>query len=585
MKYPPELENSILRRLLSQTTEAYEEQLSELHAEKEFHQITLEAIVDGVITTTSSGQVHSLNPVAEQLTGWTVQSAAGKELSEVFHLVDIDGNRIDLRLNDDLITQKTEAVLVRADQRRFSVEFSSSPLHDRLHNLIGRVIVFQDVTERRLMQLQLSHEATHDSLTGVLNRRAFDQRLREAFATVVRTGEPHGLCYLDLDRFKLVNDTCGHFAGDELLRQITALIQEKIGSAGALARLGGDEFAILVPAADRDGITAIATDVFEAIKDFTFHWGERRFDITASFGVVPVNAEFETVDQVMSAADHCCYRSKASGRNRIIVFDQSDRQLQKRHDQLDWVGRLGKILNEDALSLHAQRIHPLSKGTPVDFFEILIRLDDGHGTFLPGEVINAAESYGLMPELDRWVIARALSLLGSAPPAGPFLCSINLSSLSVADPSLAGFIEDAIERNQIAPESICFEISETATMSNLAHARQLVDRLRNHGCRLALDDFGAGMSSLAHLREIHFDFVKIHQTFITDIVNDPQDLAMVEAIHQFAHILGMRTIAESVTNRDVLRELERIGIDYGQGFGLSEPVALSRIVNSDESSS
>lgn len=579
MSYPPELENAILRRLLSQTTEAYEEQLSELHAEKEFHQITLESIVDGVITTNHEGQVHSLNPVAEQLTGWELRSARGKLLSEVFRLVDIEGAPVEIRLDDDRAKQKTEAILVRPDDRKFSVEFSSSPLHDRLSNLIGGVIVFQDVTERRLMQLQLSHEATHDSLTGVLNRRAFDQRLRAALGEVTRTGASQGLCYLDLDRFKLVNDTCGHFAGDELLRQVTALIQEKIAHSGVLARLGGDEFAILVPDAGREAIISIAEDVFSAIRNYRFSWGERSFDITASVGVVPITSRFETVDQVMSAADHCCYLSKERGRNRLQVFDPDDEGLRKLHHQLDWVARIETILQEDSLSLHGQEIHPLSIDSSIHFFEVFIRVDDGHGTFLPGEVINAAESYGLMPKVDRWVVGQTMKTLGEAAMKHDFLCSINLSALSLSDPDLVGYIEQSLHENRVSAESVCFEISESATIANISEARRLVERLRSRGCRFAVDDFGAGMSSLAHLREVRFDFVKIHQTFINDIVNDPQDYAMVEAIHQLAHILGMKTIAESVSKADVVQALERIGVDYGQGFSLSQPRELSDIVN------
>ena len=577
MSYPPELENTILRRLLSQTTEAYEDQLSELHAEKEFHQITLESIIDGVITTNADGLVHSLNPVAEQLTGWPTRKAKGRHLAEVFRLVDIEGNAVTIGFADDRASDKNEATLVRQDDRRFSVEFSSSPLHDRMNNLIGCVIVFQDVTERRLMQLQLAHEASHDSLTGVLNRRAFDQRLRSVLSRT-GTGENYGLCYLDLDRFKRVNDTCGHFAGDELLRQITALIQDRIGNAGVLARLGGDEFAILVPDTSRNDISAIAEQIFEAIRDFRFSWGERTFDVTASVGVVPIGSQFVTVDQIMSAADHCCYLSKEQGRNRIHVFDPNDEELSKRHDQLDWVARIERILEDDALSLHAQKIHPLTRQEDLAFFEVLIRVDGGSETFLPGEVINAAESYGLMPRVDRWVVGRTMEILGDEPRTTEFLCSINLSSLSLSDPELISFIERTLDRNRIRPDSICFEISEAATITNLTQARRLVERLRSRGCRFALDDFGAGMSSLAHLRQIEFDFVKIHQTFITDIVNDMQDFAMVEAINQLAHILGMKTIAESVTNREVLEALTRIGVDYGQGFGLSEPMALHAVL-------
>ncbi|MDX1583871.1 MAG: EAL domain-containing protein [Thermoanaerobaculia bacterium] len=578
MSYPPGLENAILKRLLSQTTEAYEEQLSALHAEKEFHQITLDSIVDGVITTNEAGMVHSLNPFAENLTGWRSDDAKGRPLTDVFAAVNVDGEPIEIAAaRADTRQRKEEATLVRHDGRRFSIEFSSSPLHDRQRNLIGQVIVFQDVTERRLMQLLLAHEATHDSLTGVLNRRAFDQRLRESLRSVSRSDETYGLCYLDLDRFKLVNDTCGHFAGDELLKQVTTLIQTRVGRSGILGRLGGDEFAILTPQADAESAEKTARNIFEAIGEYVFAWGEKRFDVTTSMGVVVITSEFDTVDQVMAAADHCCYLSKELGRNRIQFYDPEDPEAGRHHYELDWVGRIESILEEGSLVLHGQRIHNLGTTRDEPFFEVLIRVGD-EGTFLPGEVINAAESYGLMADVDRWVIREMTRELASVATPKSFLCCINVSPLSVTDSEFSPFVESILDDTGLPGETICFEISEATAITSLVEVQALVKRLRKRGCRFALDDFGAGMSSLIHLKEIDFDFVKIHQTFVSDIVNDPQDHVMVEAIHQLAHILGMKTIAESVSSADVAKALERIGVDYGQGFGLSEPVSLREIL-------
>ena len=589
-----ELENAILRRLLTQTTRAYDEQLAALYREKELAQITLASIGDGVLTTDAANHVRFLNAAAEKLTGWSGREAEGKTLEEVFHLEsENSGERLELTRGGSLGQPDEDRVdkrffLVRRDGRRVAVELSSAPIRDHRGAVMGLVVVFQDVSERRLMALQLLHEATHDALTGILNRTAFDGQLRNAIEAIAGSGRTHALCYFDLDQFKLINDTCGHLAGDQLLREVTALLQNEILESSLLARLGGDEFGLLLLDCDEGEARAFAEHVHTALRRFQFEWEGRHFDITASVGLVPITAEFESVDQVMSAADHACYAAKEKGRDRIQLYHQDDVEMVRRHGEMNWVVRIQEILEQNRGALYAQRIRTVASPDQGYNFEVLLRIIDEQGRILlPGDVIRAAERYGLMAKLDRWVIENTLGWLrrqGEAFVGQMGFCSINLSALSLGNDELLEFIRHHIAAQGIPPEKICFEITETAAVQNLEEARRLMIELRSLGCRFALDDFGAGMASFSYLRELPVHFLKIDGRFVNDIVTDQHDRAMVEAIHQLARIIGIETIAESVTSGAILERLRQIGIGYAQGYWIGFPKPIEDLSNDEDAS-
>ena len=592
MSLDSSFENAILRNLLAQTTRAYDEKMAEVHAEKELALVTLASIGDGVISTDAAGVVKYLNPVAEKLTGVLSGEAIGRQLSDIFVLVDEQKGEIhELPLSDGPRTIGDDQagrslMLVRHYGERFAVEYTAAPINDRKGNRIGAVIVFQNVSERRLMSLQLFHDATHDSLTGILNRAAFDDHLRTALSTLPREGHVHTLCYLDLDQFKVVNDTLGHLAGDRLLQDVALLIIDEIREASLFARLGGDEFGLLLLDCTRSEASAFADHILYALRAYQFEWESKSIEISASIGVVPITGELKTVDQLMSAADHACYTAKEKGRDRVQLYQHDDAEIVRRSDEMGWVHRIRETLENRRFRLYAQRIVPIAATRSRGYsFEVLARVVESDGRILlPGDIIRAAERYGLMSRIDRWVIAetlRSLRASGDAVISMIDFVSINLSAVTLRDPSITEYIRDEIGANGIPPEKVCFEITETSTIEDLPAATQLMRELRRMRCRFALDDFGAGMSSFSYLKELPVNFLKIDGCFISDIATDPYDRAMVEAIHQMARVIGIDTVAEAVTSGDVLARLRAIGIGFGQGHWFGFPRPIEDLLGSD----
>jgi len=431
---------------------------------------------------------------------------------------------------------------------------------------------------------RLSYQAAHDALTGLPNRREFEVRLERALKTARDLNEEHTLCYLDLDQFKIVNDTSGHVAGDELLRQLAALLQARLRDRDTLARLGGDEFGVLLENCNLQQAQPIAELLRQLVKEFRFVWHDKSFAIGVSIGLVPITAESDGLSSLLSYADAACYAAKDRGRNRVHVYQAEDADLVKRQGEMQWVTLITRALEENRMRLYVQPILPLHPHTEADtHYEILLRMlgDDGE-LVLPMAFIPAAERYSLMPSIDRWVIGAVFTAFPALFPHaqdGKSICTINLSGHSLCDEKFLDFIERQFNINQIPCAAICFEITETAAITNLTEAIRFIHALKAKGCKFSLDDFGSGLSSFTYLKNLPVDYLKIDGAFVKDMEIDPMDRAMVESINHIGHVLGLKTIAEYVESEIILDHLKQIGVDYVQGNWLIEPQPLSTLLN------
>lgn len=443
----------------------------------------------------------------------------------------------------------------------------------------------QDITERKELSEELAYRATHDALTGLINRSEFDRRLRRVLESARNGRGEHALCYLDLDQFKVINDTCGHVAGDELLRQLSQLLTTCLRERDTLARLGGDEFGVLMEHCPIGRAREVANKVRKAVAGFRFVWDGRAFHVGVSIGLVPVNEVSESAFNVLSAADSACYAAKDEGRNRVHVFDLDDTGLAKRRGEMQWVARLEKALEEERFQLWVQRITPLAApGEDGERFELLLRLMDESGEIImPRDFLPAAERYGLASKIDRWVIGRALAWLGRGTTMlnRVSLCSINLSGTSLADEDFLRLVQRRLARTRIPAHKICFEITEVATIANLSRAMTFMKALSQQGCQFALDDFGSGLSSFAYLKTLPVHYLKIDGTFVKDILGDEVDLALVRAINDVGKVMGKQTIAKFVESDTVLGKLREIGVDYAQGHAIGRAVPISEIPSVD----
>ena len=560
---------------------------AELNAEKERALVTLAAIADGVIATDAEGRIDYINPVAETLTGWPATQALGKPLMEVLRVVDEDTRQLaDDPVRQCLRSQRTYRIpghpilLSAGGNAEYSIEARVAPIFNERAQVTGTALVFHDVTELRGLAREMSYQAAHDMLTGLVNRREFELRVEAAIQTARRENLEHALCYLDLDQFKVVNDTCGHTAGDELIKRIAAQLQMRIRESDTLARLGGDEFGVLLEACPLPKAVEIAEELRALIRGQRFDWEGHRFDLTVSIGVVAIGRDSGGLAELLSAADSACYVAKDSGRNRVHVFDTEDSALLERHSHMRWVPRLQSALDADRFVLHCQRIAPI---VPVDgkvnYHEILVRLREHDELVAPGIFIAAAERYHLMPSIDRWVVRQSLRMLALRTHwEARDLFAINLSGHTLGDEDFLEFVRAELEASRVDARRICFEITETAAVANLRSAQHFIHSLRRHGCAFALDDFGSGLSSFAYLKRLPVDYLKIDGRFVKDIVTDTMDHAMVEAINQLGHIVGVRTIAEFVENDEILARLEKLGVDYAQGFGVHKPEPLEKFI-------
>jgi diguanylate cyclase (GGDEF)-like protein len=432
------------------------------------------------------------------------------------------------------------------------------------------------------MARQLSWQATHDSLTGLVNRAEFERRLNALVEQSNADGTQHSLLYLDLDQFKVVNDTCGHVAGDELLRQVTGLLQKGIRDSDTLARLGGDEFGVLLCGCPLERAMTIAESLRQSVAQFRFAWQDKSFVVGISIGVVSISGGREQTARVMAAADAACYSAKDKGRNRVQVYLESDTELAQRQGEMHWISRLIRAMEENRLILYCQRIRSAQRADERDMhYEVLLRMVDETGKMVPPMAfIPAAERYNLMSTIDRRVVARtfeAAAHIHAVRRDAPTMFSINLSGASLNDETLLRFISDQFALHGIPPRMICFEITETSAIANLTRTTRLISELRKLGCRFSLDDFGSGLSSFAYLKNLPVDYLKIDGGFVKDMTRDPISRAMVKAIHDIGHVMGIETIAEWVDNEETLGLLRQMGVDYVQGYGVGKPMPLDSI--------
>jgi diguanylate cyclase (GGDEF)-like protein len=445
-----------------------------------------------------------------------------------------------------------------------------------------------DALELRELTGRLEHQATHDSLTGLANRRGFETLLAAALDQQQNSGRESALLYFDLDQIKIVNDSCGHAAGDELIRQVAWRVQQLAGEGTTMGRLGGDEFALLLPGMSAEAAAAFAEQMRELLSEQRFYRDGKTFAVSASIGVLALDRSVPSVAEALSAADQACYMAKESGRNRVQLYRPDDRDLQQRRGELHWVERLQVALDNDGFELVAQEIRPLAfrarggkaQSPPRRRFELLLRMIGPDGQMVaPMAFIPAAERFGLMPRVDRWVIARACRELAALRDGGRPMptCMINLSGTSASDPELADYVAQCLQQNDLDGASVGFELTETAAVGNLAACSALMARLRQLGCLIALDDFGTGMSSFSYLRNLPIDFLKIDRAFIRNIDRDPIDHALVETIHRIGGIMGVRTVAEGVESEEILGALALIGVDFAQGMHVRPPVPLVQI--------
>jgi diguanylate cyclase (GGDEF)-like protein/PAS domain S-box-containing protein len=553
--------------------------------QKEKLQVTLNSIGDGVITTDADGMVEYVNQVAAQLTGVSNDDAKGMGLFDVLTLVNDEGvppstNPVLKAINEQRIIDNYEPMtLVRENGDNYAVELTAAPIEDYDGSIIGAVLVFRNMTAIRDMANQMAYQATHDSLTGLINRDEFERRLVEAINVARNNHEEHVLCYMDLDQFKVVNDTCGHIAGDELLKQLTVLLHRKIRKSDTLGRLGGDEFGILFLDCKLDKARQIIRILCNTINEFRFVWGDKSFEIGVSVGVVAINSQSGGLTEVLSAADSACFVAKDLGRNRIHIYQPDDQILSQRRGEMQWLPRIRHALEHDRFQLYYQKFIPVSSPDSEYNIELLVRMIDEKGEIIPPMAfLPAAERYDLMPAIDRWVINNAfLSLRNYQQYIGNanYMWTINISGQSLSDEYFLDFIIGKRLEHQVDASRICFEITETAAVTNLTDATHLITALKEEGFRFALDDFGSGLSSFNYLKHLPVDYLKIDGSFVKDLMDDPIDYAMVESINQIGHILKLKTIAEFVENSETLQILKELKVDYAQGYAIHKPQLLS----------
>jgi diguanylate cyclase (GGDEF)-like protein/PAS domain S-box-containing protein len=558
---------------------------SALQLEKELAQVTLHSIGDGVITTDARGRVEYLNPVAEQYTGWTTEQARGRPLAEVYRVIDErSGKPVDALARapapDDGGEDAASVRLVDRSGRECPIRYSHAPIRSRDGRPLGMIVVFHDISQIRAMAQQLIWQASHDALTGLVNRREFERRLAELIETSVAQDRQHALLFMDLDNFKAVNDTCGHGAGDELLRQLTAIMLTRMRGSDTLARLGGDEFGALLESCPLDQALRIANALRETVREFRFVWEDKTFSVGVSIGLVPIDADSGNLNRVLSLADACCYEAKNKGRDRVQVHRPQDAEAGGKHGELQVVSQINRAFELGQFRLYRQAIDPVAATAPRQpYYEVLVRMLDKSGNLVPPTgFMPAAERYNLLTSIERWVISSLLEFLhaqaqrGGGAALGRY--AVNLSGASINDKSFPDFLRNLLTRYQLPHGLLCFEITETTAISNLNKASDLMHELKGLGCSFALDDFGTGMSSFAYLKYLPVDSVKIAGTFVKDMASDPMDHAIVDAINRISHILGMQTVAESVEDADTLASVAAIGIDFAQGYFIAKPEAL-----------
>ncbi len=542
--------------------------------DKGWTQVILGAIADGVISLDAAGVIDYLNPAAARITGWPLDAAVGMQVAQVLPLV---GMR-EPPLHPDVAAlsawfhsaAESVATLRVRDGSERPIQLAVSVLMDGQGAPQGLILTFHDTSQTTALVRELEHRASHDALTGLYNREEFDRRLERLLGDTRSGGGPHALCIIDIDQFKLVNATCGHAAGDALLRQVAAALQTLTGENDLFARLGGDEFGLLLPQMGSNRAMQVAQDAIGTLARLRFDWGDRQFSVSGSIGVAAIQPDAHSIDAVLIAVDAACDAAKERGRNRVHLFEPADADVARRQGEMRWVPRLQAALEVGDFQLMFQDIVPTAQGCISGrHLEVLICLPDASGKLIaPGEFLPAARRYGLMGRIDRWVTAQVAEWLHWRAGSGralPELVTINLSGSSLSDPEFRDFAEEQA-RSLPAGGTFCFEITAGEAIANLDEAGSFITRMQRHGCRFALDDFGSGLASFAYLKDLPVDFIKIDGQFVRGVATDPVNLAMVEAIHRIGKLMGVQTIAELVETEAVFERVRAIGVDYCQGY-------------------
>ena len=530
---------------------------------------------EAVVVVDKDGCIVDFSIAAERMTGWREDEVLGQPIDRILRVTGGAGDHLDWYAAGPLSPDKTslhhESVsLTSRDGRRLAVKIDASPLALEDAAGAGAVVIIADITVNVLLAEELNYRSTHDALTGLLSREEFERRLSAAISDARSEHRHHAFAYFDLDQFKVINDTLGHFAGDELLRQFAGQLRSLLRSRDVFARLGGDEFGVLMPECEPAEAEQTLREMLEAARRFRFQWDDRQYGLTTSIGLTYISDQTPNAAVALSEADAACFAAKDAGRDRLHVAGTNDETLRRR-GEMGMVSRINRALDLDLFELHYEDVVRCRNPGQVVYRELLVRMkDDEHPGQLvsPGLFIPAAERYFMMGALDRWVINNAFAGV-SRHPADGVLYAVNVSGLSINDEHFLGFVLECFSRHGVAPEQICFEITETAAISHLKEARNFIERLVNVGCCFALDDFGVGMSSFSYLKNLPVAFLKIDGGFVRSMMQNRVDRGMVEAINRIGHEMNIKTIAEHVENQEVLAALTVMGVDYAQGWAIS----------------
>jgi len=552
----------------------------------------LNSVEDGIIATGRDGNIQSMNPVAELITGWLEKDAGSHALGDVFSIVHDRDQRpvvlpeISEEASDIYPFIFKNCFLTNKHGTVIHIEGTIGIIRDRHGNTEGQVLAFRDISEMQRLSDTISYQASHDTLTGLANREEFSAHLEKILQNAQQFDSIHSLVYLDIDQFRVINDICGHTAGDELLLKTTRIIRSVVRSSDLSARLGADEFGILLEDAKIDQAVEIAKRLQARLMDDKLVWDKHVFNINTSIGIVPIDGNSENTHAVLAAADDACYIAKDEGGNKIKIYSTDENQFTQRRGEMQWISRLTRALEEDRFVLYHQPIVPLIPGKDdIRKSEILIRMIDTEDKIImPADFIPAAERYNLMPAIDRWVIHAAFRGYKALEnrfkgQRNPYSLSINLSAAFLADESSLDFIRYEFQEFNISPDTFCFEITETAAITNMDRATQFIHEMKDIGCTFALDDFGSGFSSFNYLRELPVDYLKIDGIFVKNMHEDAVSHAMVEAINSLGRFIGIQTIAEFVSNEEIVKDLKSIGVNFAQGYHIGKPVPLEELLN------
>lgn len=566
------------------SNQQYELRQRELATEKERALVTLQAIGDGVITTDASGKVLYMNPVAETLSGWQDNEAHGQRISDVFKTYH-EYSRVpavtplERCLEEQRPIFSKSNILLRSRQgHEMVIEVSASPIRASNKDVTGAVMVFKDSTAERNLEKQLTYHASHDPLTGLKNRQVFDQEVKMALDDCTNAQVEHALCHIDVNEFKMINDSQGNDAGDKLLQDVSYLISQQVRApSDAIGRLSGHEFGVLLRYCPLDAAKRIGESIAEEFEKFVYEWASNKFQVSVSIGISHITQDSSDLQEIFATARSACFNAQSSGGNKVHVYSVGDEEALRARSEVQLASDIVQAEREDRFTLYCQPIKSLTN--PDEYsYEVLIRMIDGEGNIVsPAHFLPAAERYNLAPQIDRWVVRSAFKWLADNRSRLDKVThfGLNLSGLSLGEDDFYDYISNMFKEYQVPPEKICFEITETAAVKSFVVADGFIEAIRRLGCKFALDDFGAGMSSFAYLKKMPVDYLKIDGMFVKDILSDPMDLAMVRSINEVGHVAGLKTIAEFVENEQIEQKLRELGVDYAQGYGISKPIPLS----------